>query len=77
MYCSFLGMGLGAVGKGIWGPEVNNSEHCLVLFVTVLFIREECLSLFTLLKTSLSGQFCSKVLLKIYTNTLQWWDFDG
>ena len=74
MYCSFLGMGLGAVGKGIWGPEVNNSEHCLVLFVTVLFIREECLSL---LKTSLSVQFCSKVLLKIYKNTLQWWDFDG
>ena len=46
-------------------PKINNWGKYLILFVTVLFIEEECLSLFALLKTGLSRQFCSAKLLQI------------
>ena len=37
----------------------------MILFVTVLLIREEWLNLFKLLNISLSRQFCFEMLLKI------------
>ena len=49
------------------GPKGTIEES--VLFVTVLFIREEWLSLFTLLNTGFSGQFRSEMLLKLGENT--------
>ena len=55
--------------KDICGAKLNNWGKCLLLFLTVSFIVEECLSLFMLLNTGLSKQFCSKVLLKITENT--------
>ena len=46
-----------------------NFKGTEILFLTVLFIREEWLSLFTLLNADLSRQFCSEMLLKIGENT--------
>ena len=40
----------------------------MILFVTVLFIEKEWLSLFTLLNTGLSRPFYSEILLKIGEN---------
>ena len=57
--------------KVICGPRVNNSGKCLILFVTVLFIGEEWLRLLTLIKTSLSRQFCYQKLLQISKDTFQ------
>ena len=39
--------------KDICGPKANNWGMCLILFVTVLFIGEEWLTLLTLLKIDL------------------------
>ena len=55
--------------KDICGPKANNWGKCLILFVTILFIVEEWWSLFILLSTGLSRQFCSEMLLKIGENT--------
>ena len=55
--------------SGIYGPKANNLGKCMILFVTVLFIGEEQLSLFTLLNTYLSKQFCFEILLKVGENT--------
>lgn len=38
------------------------------LFVTVFFLREEWLSIFTLLNRGLSRSFCSEMLLQILSN---------
>ena len=45
----------------ICGPKKYNCGKCLNLFVMVLFIGEEQLSLFTQLNTDLSVQFCSEM----------------
>ena len=42
-----------------------------ILFVTVLFIGEEWLSLFTLFKVGLSVEFSSDMLLQISKNIFQ------
>ena len=55
--------------KSIFGPKANNLGKCLILFVTILFIGDECLSLFRLLNAGLSRPFCSVMLLKINENT--------
>ena len=57
--------------KAICGPKVSNCWKCLILLVTVLFIREEWLRLLMLLKTGLPRQTCSGKLLQITKNTFQ------
>ena len=56
--------------KGICGPKVNNWGKRFILFLTIFFIGEELLSLFTLLNTCLSSQICSEMLLRV-GNTFQ------
>ena len=46
--------------KGIFGINTNYLGKCLILLATLLFIGEEQFSLFTLLNTGLSRQFCSE-----------------
>ena len=50
-------------------PKANNLGKNLILFVAVLFIGEEWLSLFTLQNTGLARQFRLEILLKIGENT--------
>lgn len=59
------------VGVSICGPKANNWRKCLIL-LTVIFIGEEILSLFTLLNTGLSRQLCSEILLKTGENIFHW-----
>ena len=54
---------------------MNDLGKCF-LFVTALFIGEQCVSLLTLLKTGLS-KFCSEKLLQIGKDTFQKCDFVG
>ena len=51
--------------RAICGPKENNCRKFLILLVAVLFIREEWLSLLTLLKTDLSRQLSFEKLLQI------------
>lgn len=43
--------------KAIYGSEANNWGKCLILFLTVILIKEEWLSLFTVLSAGLSSYF--------------------
>ena len=52
--------------KAICGPKVSNCWKCLILLVTVLFIREEWLRLLMLLKTGLPRQIFFEKLLQIH-----------
>ena len=61
-WCHFSFMG------NFW-PIANNRRKRLILFVTVLVIVEERLTLLTLLNIGLSRQFYSEMLLKIGENT--------
>ena len=54
---------------GNFWPIANNRRKRLILFVTVLVIVEERLTLLTLLNIGLSRQFYSEMLLKIGENT--------
>ena len=56
---------------GICGPKRINRGNCLILFLTVLFIGKEWLSLLILLKTGLLKLFRFEKLLKIAGNALQ------
>ena len=63
--------------KGICVSKVNHWEKCLILIVRVSFIREKCLSLFTLVNTGLSEKNCSEMLLKTGENIFQKHDLVG
>ena len=57
--------------KAIYGLKASNFEKYLIFLVIVLFIREEWLRLFNLLKTGLLRQISSEKLLQISKNTFQ------
>ena len=57
---------------GICGPNANDRGKCLISFVTVLFIVEEWLFLFTSLKV-VSGTFSLVCFLSIKERTCENW----